>query len=352
MRWYSGSLSLLTASLFLSLSCGEGKLPQPDLDYGPEDSQVAAKDDSATNPASMARLTLDRPLRTTFSATSRWRAFKLAAVAGRALDIFVDGLRGLDTVAYVYNISTTTGRPYGRSIARNDDTETDGWTSNASSSSIEGFVPRYSRDYAIVVTTYRQVGRGFAQVLVRGSGAPAIERFFVTSNSGQSVTIADTRGQALEVSPAVNDLLGAASEVNPGPPLFAAAYRFSPADLDRALRAGGDAQSLMGGAFSDSLGYMSEYVPGPEISLTSVDAHLGGSTVANFLQYTLGDLDPTTAPSVRDSFGRLAAALTRDGATHAFQTHYDNGDDMNYDGLMAADAATGEVRIVGFRNDP
>lgn len=175
MRRYT---SRLLPVLFLGLvaSCGEVKVLERGPDYGPEGSSadVSAKDDSATSPASMARLSTGVALRTTFTATGRWRAFKFAGTAGAKVDLFVDGLRGLDTVAYVYNVSVTTGRPFGRAITSNDDAADARWTSNPQSSSILGFTPRYSRDYAVVVTTYRQAGRGSATVLVRpGAGAPA-----------------------------------------------------------------------------------------------------------------------------------------------------------------------------------
>ena len=340
-------LSLLGASLLLVLSCGEEKLSEPGLDYGPEDAPVAAKDDSATSPASMARLTIGQPIYTTFTATGRWRAFKLTAVAGAKLDVFVDGKSGLDTVAFVYNVSATTGRPYGRPIASNDDTQVAGWSSNTASSSIAAFVPRYSRDYAVVVTTYHQAGRGTAQVVVRGATTSTPAAFFVTSSPGRSVTIDGTHGEALTVSPAANALVGALKE---GPAPYAAAYRFAPADLAQALATTAAAQPLLGAAFSDSLGTMSEYVKGPEISVASIDAHLGGAAIDSFLHDVIGTLDPSLG--TRAAFGSIAAAMIRDGATHAFQTHYDNGDDMSYDGIIVANTATGDVRIVGFRNDP
>src|SRR5205814_2219737 len=100
------------------------------LDYGPEDGSAIAdgKDDSATRPASMARLVPGAPIRTTFTAASHWRAFKFSGSAGQSVDVYVDGLGGLDTVLYLYRISRVTGRPYYRPLAVNDDTGEEGWT--------------------------------------------------------------------------------------------------------------------------------------------------------------------------------------------------------------------------------
>src|SRR5439155_19696705 len=98
---------------------------------------------------------------------------KFHGSAAKQVGICVDGVAGLDTVAFVYNVSATTRRPYGKPIASNDDTEVAGWTTNDYSSSIPSFVPRYSRDYAVVVTTYRQAGRGTATVVIHDAGATA-----------------------------------------------------------------------------------------------------------------------------------------------------------------------------------
>ena len=326
-------------------ACGMDKEPEVGLDYGPEAAPLSAKDDSATSPASMARLTLGTSLKTTFTATGRWRAFKFAATAGSKFDIYVDGLAGLDTVAYVYNVSATTGRPFGRSIASNDDTTDTSWTSNASSSFIRGFKPLYSRDYAVVVTTYQQKGRGTASVVVRGAVSTTAVLPFVTSAAGTSVLLAGTPAQHLTTGSAVNALAAATPT---GPYTYVAAYRARPADL-----AHGALASIVAAAFSDSLDSMSQYVPGPEIATGTADAHLAGSTVEDFLRSVMGaDLDGVDAAKVRPNYAQLVASMTHEGSTNGFVVHYDNGDDMSYDGLIIANTATGDIRIVGVRNDP
>ena len=209
-------------------ACGVGKELDQGLDYGPEDAPLSSKDDSATSPASMARLTLGSVLKTSFTATGRWRALKFTATAGEKLDIFVDGLRGLDTVAYVYNVSATTGRPYSRPIATNDDTESPGWTvgsnttANPQSSSIIGFVPRYSRDYAVVVTTYQQASRGTANVVVRPTQTALGNLSFVGAASGRFQTLAGVRFEGVDLSQAASDVVAATPS---DWPTWAAAYR-------------------------------------------------------------------------------------------------------------------------------
>ena len=39
------------------------------------------------------------------------------------------------------------------------------------------------------------------------------------------------------------------------------------------------------------------------------------------------------------------------GFTKTYLAHFDNSD-MSYDAVAAVNAATGELRILGFRNDP
>jgi hypothetical protein len=91
--------------------------------------------------------------------------------AGQRIDVYLDGRYGLDTVVYLYKVSRTTSRPYGRPLASNDDTDASGWTINEYSSSIQGFALWEDRAYAVVATTYEQAGIGSADLSLRESGA-------------------------------------------------------------------------------------------------------------------------------------------------------------------------------------
>jgi hypothetical protein len=176
------------------VACGVAKVPQDGPDYGPETgSLVEAKDDSATSPASITRLSLGRIYRTTFTSTRHWRAFKFPWTRGQRIDVLLDGLSGLDTVVYLYKVSASTGRPYGRPIASNDDSEESDWRlstnrrPNPYSSSILAFELREDRYYAVLATTYDQTGVGSAELLVRAAEAARAEwdafaDFSTTSN--------------------------------------------------------------------------------------------------------------------------------------------------------------------------
>jgi hypothetical protein len=334
--------------LLIAAACGEAKLPEPGIDYGPEEAAPSAKDDSATNPASMARLTFDRALRTTFTSTSRWRAFKFAGTAGEKVDVLVDGLRGLDTVAFIYNVSATTGRPYGRPIASNDDTEEAGWTSNELSSSILGFAPRYSREYAVVVTTYRQAGRGTATVLVRRS--PVAAGPFVAGGSGRFVDLAGLRAEVMILAPGIRDLL---STTPSDLPTFAEAYRLAPAALRSAFAPGGPA--VVGAAFRDSLGIPADDEFGAYLASDSVidptPPQRLGATLAEMLSghVRLSDAD---SAKVRANYDRLGAAAIADGVTHAFTVRMEESGDWSYLAVVVANVDSGSLRVIGIRRDP
>jgi hypothetical protein len=348
------SFRRLATLVLLVAACGEGKLPEPGLDYGPEDAPLSVKDDSATNPASMARLRLGTPLRTTFSATSRWRAFKFAATGGEKFDIYVDGLNGLDTVAYVYNVSATTGRPYGRSIAKNDDTETEGWTANEMSSSILGFVPRYSRDYAIVVTTYRQAGRGTASVLVKR--AQAVAEPFIAGGSARFVDLQGVRAEVMRVKPEVSALAGAVPGSSQGYSTFAAAYRVSPADLSAAIAADPSRPAIVGAAFADAFGASGDDEFAAYLARDSTVAAAPlqrlGETLTQMLRDHLRDgIDAAEWSIAGANYDQLGAALVAAGATRAFSVRMEESGDWSDLAVVVLDVATGDVRLVCIRRE-
>jgi hypothetical protein len=154
-------------TLALATACASGKAPVVGHDYGPED---GSKDDSATRPSSLTALSAGRIAQAAFSATQHYRAFTFSAFAGEKVNVFVNGNDGLDTVLFLYKVSST-GRPYGKPIATNDDTDDPSWTAtgrpptqNPYSSSLVGFELWETRTYAIVATTYDRSAAGTAQV--------------------------------------------------------------------------------------------------------------------------------------------------------------------------------------------
>jgi hypothetical protein len=341
-------------------ACGVGKELAPDLDYGPEDAAVTAKDDSATNPASMARLALGTPLRTTFTATKRWRAFKFAATAGQKVDVLVDGLRGLDTVAYIYNVSATTGRPYSRSIARNDDTEASGWTVGSSttfnpqSSSIFGFVPRYTRDYAVVVTTYQQAGRGTANVVVRA--APVELPKFVAAGTGRFVDLVGAggafrvRGEVMKVAPEVNALVPSHTALQ-DMGAFTDAYRVDPATLRAHVAATPAGPAIVGAAFAEAFvggdddPESRDYIAGSAVDAISLQRV--GAAYADLLARHR-DLSAAEWAPVRAAFDRLGAAAAN-GGTHAYTIRMEESGDWSYLAVVVLDVGKGEIRLLNLR---
>ena len=172
------TISVIGAACVMLLAACGGKVPQLGPDYGPEDGTVAdAKDDSARRPATTVALTIGAVKKTTFTRTAQWRGFVFAGSAGQEVDLLADGLRGLDTVLYLYRASRETQRPWGRSLAQNDDTENANWTlrSNPTPNQYSSSVLRYRRpasgSYALIVTTYEQSEIGSAEVTVRGRAA-------------------------------------------------------------------------------------------------------------------------------------------------------------------------------------
>ena len=353
-------LRRLAVLALVTLACGGGKLDEPGLDYGSEDAPFSAKDDSATSPASMGRLLLDAVLKTTFTSTSRWRAFKFTATAGEKLDLYVDGLRGLDTVAYIYNVSATTGRPYSRAIAKNDDTENPGWTVgsntavNEQSSSILGFVPRYSREYAVVVTTYRQAGRGTASVVLRRAraGAPA----FATGGPGRAIDLKGVRAEVLTVQPELTALAASAPGISCCLTTFPAAYRFAPADVRAAFAADPARPAFLGAAFADAFGvdhadeFFDSLADGSEV------APLPRARIADRLEEMLRDHmgDAYSAADWakwRASLDRLTAAMVADGVTHVFTVLDGQGSGDWCDRAVAVvNADSGDVRFIAIRH--
>jgi hypothetical protein len=166
-------MGICAAGLALIGGCGSGKVAQTGPDYGPETADMAVKDDSATSPSTITALTLGTVVRTTFTSTRHWRAFKFNGLAGQKVDIYLDGLSGLDTVVYLYRLSRITGKPISTSIASNDDTDVSGWVvrSNSSpnpySSAILSFSLPEDRPYAVLATTYQQAYQGAAELFVR-----------------------------------------------------------------------------------------------------------------------------------------------------------------------------------------
>ena len=150
-------------------ACSAEKPAPVGPDFGSEDEKL----DSAKAPASFNAISLGQILSTSFTSRSQYRAFHFQGTQGQKVSLWVDGLQGLDTVAYLYKATST--RPTGSPLATNDDSDVEGWTlesnhqHNDFSSSIVNFVLSETRSYALVATTYFG-DSGHAEVMVEAPG--------------------------------------------------------------------------------------------------------------------------------------------------------------------------------------
>jgi hypothetical protein len=164
----------LALSMLLLAACQTPEktaLPAPD--YGDD-----GKADSLRAPASTVDVALGQVATASFSARSQYRAFRFDGKKGQKVTLYVDGLAGLDTVAYLYKANS---RPTGRALASNDDTTVEGWTvrknrtPNPYSSSIVDFVLPETRKYALVATTYWGES-GKAEIVIEAAGGLTCSR--------------------------------------------------------------------------------------------------------------------------------------------------------------------------------
>jgi hypothetical protein len=162
----------------LLIACGEKPAP-----FVPE--YLDGKDDSAHAPASVVDLTDSATA--SFTSKSQYRAFRFSGEKGQRVSIFVDGLKDLDTVVYLYRANDN---PTGRALKWNDDTLDDSWTQNPLSSSIVNFTLPETRSYAIVATTY-DGSTGKANVSLKSAGCStnsdcASDQYCATTNQPAS----------------------------------------------------------------------------------------------------------------------------------------------------------------------
>jgi hypothetical protein len=182
---------LAAVSMFGVAACGAAKAPVAGIDYGAEDAEPS-KADSATRPASLDPIALDVVTRSTLDAQHRFRGFVFEGREGQRVNLYADGLGGIDTVLSLYKVSRRSGKAYGPPVVTNDDTEKASWVllsngapNDLSSSAVRVRLPE-TRRYAIIVTTYRQRESGDVEVRLEASStrcdAAAAARRFVFPN--------------------------------------------------------------------------------------------------------------------------------------------------------------------------
>ena len=175
-RWLKASwfVSLSVASVGGLAACDPSKSEPVGPDYGVEDA-LESKLDSALLPSRREAVRLGDVKTARFTRDAQYTAFVFEGARNQTVDLYVDGLAGLDTIVYLYKVSRTTGRPFGTPLAQNDDTPIGGWTlrtgraPNPLSSSIVAFKLPEARRYALVATTYARAV-GTAEAVVRSGG--------------------------------------------------------------------------------------------------------------------------------------------------------------------------------------
>jgi hypothetical protein len=166
-RLLSGARMRTLCLMMMFAACSAEKPAPIGPDFGDED----AKLDSAKAPASFSALGIGEVATSSFTGKSQYRAFHFDGKKGQKVTVYVDGLKGLDTIAYLYKATST--KPTGSPLVSNDDTDSDGWavktnkTHNPYSSSFDFVLPE-SRSYAVVATTYFG-DSGKAEVVVKSA---------------------------------------------------------------------------------------------------------------------------------------------------------------------------------------
>jgi hypothetical protein len=174
MRSYTLPIAFLTIALTGCFGDEPKEAPPTAPDYGAED----GKDDSARHPSSIEPIVFGDIATTSFTWWEQFRAFTFSGQAGQTVELYVDGLDGIDTVLYLYKVSATSGRPFGHPLAANDDTAEPNWTvfsnpePNPYSSNVLAFELPEDRDYALVATTFWQLYEGEAEVVVKSFDVP------------------------------------------------------------------------------------------------------------------------------------------------------------------------------------
>jgi hypothetical protein len=154
----------------------EEKTPPPDPYYGAEGDDLS-KADTAKRPATSEPIAFGVVKTTELTPKAEFRGFTFSGSAGQLVDMYADGLDGLDTVLYLYRLSPHNGRPLGWPLVSNDDTPQPGWIlqsntePNVWSSSVNDFALPEDGGYALVVTSFWQLYDGLVEVVVKTPGA-------------------------------------------------------------------------------------------------------------------------------------------------------------------------------------
>ncbi len=343
-----GARVVLAAVCAAGCGVSSAKIGSEPLDLGDEGSELSA---------SIPLVPLDKDTRglVTFDSKTKYAAFEFYGNAGDVVSLYADhgtskadSLVQLDTIVSLYKVSYLSGRPYGRAIAYNDDTESSGWTNNPYASSIEGFSLPQSRNYAIVVSTYQHAAGNASVIWTSTSPAPAK---LLWSGTGPATSL-DFDSMSASLVPVSQGVQDQVSSVAGQFHLLAARVSAAPADLQAVL-----ADQTRTAQLGYDLLYNIQTKTGASHDVATVAPSSASSALGQLEQAAdvsgLGvdgvALDHVFKVLVPSMFGDGNFATSR---ARAFKIHWDNADDMSADGVMVCDAQTGEVRVLAFIRDP
>lgn len=184
-----------------------------------------------------------------------------------------------------------------------------------------------------------------------GLDGPNVPPPFLSGGEGAPVTIAGLTGPALTLDPKLTSMLTATPT---GWPLTAAAWRFEPAALQTTLADDTQRNLLLQGAFGEWLGDAGNpFAHGTNNPVTPVALADVPQTYYHMLADNIGtDWAPADAALNKKNMLLLGKSLLDGGATDVWKVHYDNQDDTDYTALVAVNRTSGEVRVLGYRDDP
>ena len=340
--------SMVAMLVLAACGAGVGKDEPTVPDFGPE---AGGKDDSATRPAVTGRIGYDSVVDFALGSGVNWRAWVFAGNQGQIVDARAQGLDGTDTILYLYKVSRITGRPYGKPLGYNDDTEEPSWALrkgvgdfNPYSSSVTNIVLPEDRDYAVVVTTYQQAGgHVLTSVHPRGAVLPTTIPAFGGTSAGTPIVFTDGDTGATvftATQSAVSSQLQ--TQLNPaGDTMRATVFHADPAAV----------AALMVDPHHIGLAYSFLYGDTKTQMYDSSWTPIQRTEAVDQLISAWGDDTGMTRPIA--TF--VMKSMFKDSAFRAadvsvFRIHSDNGDDTNAEGIAAVKASTGEIRVFALIN--
>lgn len=340
------NLMLCVAVSVCGCGINQAKVGESPQDFGSEGSEL-----SASVPLyDLAERAQATPV---FDIGHKYWAYKFFGHSGDVLDVFAEGqgkiYGDLDTTLSLYKVSFLSGRPYGKALAYNDDTEKSGWSTDEYASSLDAVTLPDNRYYAIVVSTY-QHAPGTASVQW------AIERPL------GMLTFAGTgAGKAIQLHPQAATQLPMSAELTATMSHFA--YGPGHTEAARLKLSVADAQAIINDpAARETFGWEMLYDnQGQDPSATPATADVYAITKATAVSElekaaNISDLGVDES-FVDQNVQAIIAAMFGDTTFSAsgvkvFHAHYDNGDDMSAECIFAISPSTGEVRVLGLYSDP